>query len=206
MFSEVCSGCNKSVSSCSCGIKVANHEMGPMIKCFYYKPSRESYVGNRVIFALKHTDDKRIAKMLARELATSLDNVLKSEGSVSDECVFTFVPRRKSAIFKDGFDQGLRLAKYSARYCGSGYKFRRLFIRSNSREQKKLKLGGRISNLEASLALRPLAKRALAGKTVVLVDDVVTSGATMRAAEKLLLSLGAKQVIFACVARTLSDK
>ena len=42
------------------------------------------------------------------------------------------------------------------------------------------------------------------GKTVVLLDDVCTTGATLSAAAKLLLDAGAEEVIAAVFAKTMS--
>ncbi len=194
-----------SVSRCTCGVKIGRAEISPIAKCFYYKPSKESSVQNRAVYSLKHTDDKRIAEFLCAELVDSVGEMLKSEGIQPYECIFTYVPRRGAAIHKNGFDQGRRLAYYTA--LGFGKKnFRRLIFRVGGREQKKLDSSGRQKNLGGAIRLGCFAKGRISGKVVCVVDDVVTSGATMAAAEKILLAGGAKRVVFACVARTKSDK
>lgn len=57
-----------------------------------------------------------------------------------------------------------------------------------------------------AFALAPGASEALAGKTVVLVDDVHTSGATATACARLLKRGGAARVILLCWARVLKEE
>lgn len=201
-FSEVCPTCNKSVSTCLCGAKIGRREISPIAKCFYYKSQSDTKKDNSAVYAIKHVDDKRITKFFARELSISVLDMLKSEGIDPRECVFTFVPRRAKAKNKDGFDQGERLAKYTASACGRRRGYRSLFVRFKGKEQKKLSALAREKNLSDSIRMKPLIKKKIRGKAVCVIDDVVTSGATMRTAEKLLLLSGAERVVFACVART----
>jgi ComF family protein len=56
-----------------------------------------------------------------------------------------------------------------------------------------------------AFALGPGAREALAGRTVVLVDDVHTSGATANACARLLKRGGARAVILLCWARVLEE-
>ena len=42
----------------------------------------------------------------------------------------------------------------------------------------------------------------LKGKTVVVIDDVITSGATVKRAVELLQDAGAERVLVSCVAKT----
>ncbi len=205
-FAELCGECNQSVSRCLCGVKRGRGELYPIAKAFYYKANSENAAQNRIIFSLKHTDDKRIASTLAEALAPSVVNMLRSEGVESGDCIFTFVPRRRAAISRDGFDQGERIARFVAGELGASGNFKPLFRRVGGREQKRLDKNERHKNLESAIRLKASAERKTSGKYVVVIDDVITSGATMRAAEKLLLSVGVKKVLFACVARSKGTK
>lgn len=68
--------------------------------------------------------------------------------------------------------------------------------------QHNLTRSERQANLRAAFAVQPKAANALVGKTVLLVDDVMTTGATLRAAARTLLHAGAASVSAVVFART----
>ena len=63
----------------------------------------------------------------------------------------------------------------------------------------------RANNVAGAFRLRPRASVALAGKTVLLVDDVLTTGATVSACARTLLRAGAARVDVLVLARVLPD-
>jgi predicted amidophosphoribosyltransferase len=65
---------------------------------------------------------------------------------------------------------------------------------------------GRAKAVAGAFALAPGAKEKLKGRTVVLVDDVHTSGATGEACARVLKRGGAALVILLCWARVLGDE
>jgi predicted amidophosphoribosyltransferase len=67
--------------------------------------------------------------------------------------------------------------------------------------QSRVPWAAREANLQGAIALRLDRAPALRGVTVLLVDDVSTSGATLRACRSALLAGGAADVRAAVVAR-----
>ena len=65
--------------------------------------------------------------------------------------------------------------------------------------QRRLKKEARLKNLQNSFAVRDDRFK---GKTVLLIDDVLTTGTTVSAAAKVLLDNGAANVKVLCCART----
>ncbi len=65
---------------------------------------------------------------------------------------------------------------------------------------------GRAKAVAGAFALAPGAQTKLAGKTIVLVDDVHTSGATAYACARTLKRGGAACVILLCWARVLGEQ
>lgn len=77
----------------------------------------------------------------------------------------------------------------------------RLLVRiRNTRPQAGLSAGDRKTNVHRAFGLR--RGRKVEGKHVLLVDDVMTSGATCSEATRTLLDAGAKRVTIAVLART----
>ncbi|RYY42235.1 MAG: ComF family protein, partial [Sphingomonadales bacterium] len=65
---------------------------------------------------------------------------------------------------------------------------------------------GRAKAVAGAFALPPGAAEKLKGKTVVLVDEVHTSGATAAACTRVLKRGGAAKVILPCWARVLGEE
>ena len=59
--------------------------------------------------------------------------------------------------------------------------------------------------LSGALAVNPARKAAIENASVVLVDDVLTSGATSNACVSALKRAGAETVVIACFARVLDE-
>lgn len=70
-----------------------------------------------------------------------------------------------------------------------------------TKQQKGMTREQRESNLKGSIVLRPRMESRISGKTVILIDDVVTSGSTLNTAAQVLKDHGARTVIGICFAR-----
>lgn len=191
-----CSICSKPLCECSCSNEYLKaHYVKKLIKVFRYV-HREPLPSNNLIYSLKRDNRRDVLDFLTKELCDSINNSIDNP----KELIFTNVPRRKESIRKYGIDHAELLAKSVAK-CFSATYYQPLY--SNSRyEQKHMSSIDRIKN--ADFKIKKNAKD-LKGKTVVLVDDIVTTGASMGACAMLLRALKTKKTVGAVIAVAYKD-
>lgn len=200
---ESCPECLCASHMCLCSTGSGKLKGYKLPKLLTYTPSI-SNTQNKMIFAAKHKNDKRLTEFLASELSVSLCRYLKDEGIAPDSCIFSYVPRRKRAINTYGFDQSRRLSLEIGRICEGQHA--ELFSRRRGKEQKRLDASARSENIALSVGLCSSAQALIKGKVVVIVDDLVTTGATLGHAAMLLKRAGASRVVVASIARTEMEK
>jgi len=120
------------------------------------------------------------------------EQALSALGTLRDmeHPVLVPVPPRPGKIKKQGWDQ----IEYLARILEKKHPLRRCLRRLPSRSQKELNRENRQKNLEGRILLRGEAPR-----EVLLLDDVVTTGATLRACAAPLREAGARKVYALCL-------
>lgn len=125
-------------------------------------------------------------------------------GSLRAEDFLLPVPLSAERLGWRGFNQAWLLAKELQRQSGcracanANYLLR---IR-HTRPQSELKRSERLANLQGAFAVDPLRAAGLQGREVVLVDDVMTSGASLLTAAQVLRQAGVQRVSAIVLART----
>ncbi len=104
------------------------------------------------------------------------------------DCI-AYLPRRTAARKKFGFDQAERIEKlFSSQF---RLPTRALLLRQGrAKAQSKSKFEDREKNIHGAFR----ANCELAGETVLLIDDIVTTGATAREGARILKKAGAMKV------------
>jgi len=144
-------------------------------------------VAREWILALKHRFRPDLAEPLGSFLA---ERWVGWREEASDpgafECpLFVGVPVHPLRRFERGYDQAVLLARAVARRVGGG--FRPALRRTRwSAPQGAPGSVSRAANVRGAFRLRPWAREALRGRWVWLVDDVVVSGASVRACREAL--------------------
>lgn len=156
----------------------------------YNDPSR------RLVLAFKHGNRIALAGLLARLMAAKLVQI-------DDSWILVPVPLHRWRLWRRGFNQAALLARAVAHLRGG-----RVLVDGLQRRKRTPSLGGlgrkaRARALSGAIKVNRRHAGALKAAKVVLVDDVLTSGATSDACVSALKRAGAQRVIIACFARVL---
>ncbi len=175
-----------------------------LCKCLYYDPHRNRPVQNQLIYRVKKKSDYAIIGFFSEELAVSVIGMIEENGLDPSDAVVTYLPRSPKAIAESGTDQAAQLARALARQLRVPVVKLIARQRGKSLPQKDLSPEERLKNAKKSYM--PARGKRCDGKTVILVDDIVTTGASMAAGAKLLAKMGAANVFCAAVATDLVNK
>lgn len=134
-------------------------------------------------------------------LLQRLDAALTDAGAEAPDWLLP-VPLSAERLRERGYNQAHELARALARRrglrCDAGLLLR---VRHNA-VQAGLKRDERTANVRGIFAVEPLRASALRGARVALLDDVMTSGATLHEAARVLRRAGAAEVQAWVIART----
>ena len=157
-----------------------------------FRRSRAAFAyddGSRdMILAFKHADRMELAKPFARWMAQAGRELL------ADAELIVPVPLHWQRLLSRRYNQAALLARALGGLGGKPVVPDLLQRRRATAKQGHLSRLGRARNVKGAFMLRPAARSLVAGKRVLLVDDVITTGATIEGCCQVLIKAGAAQI------------
>jgi ComF family protein len=159
------------------------------------------YAGNgrRLVLGLKHGDRAEIARAAGPWMARAGADLLTGDPLIVP------VPLHWRRLAERRFNQAAMLALSLAASSGRDCLPDALIRARNTGTQDGLDRDGRFRNVDDAITVHPRRAAQIAGRRVLLVDDVMTSGATFSAATQACLAAGAEQVCVIALARVARD-
>lgn len=148
-------------------------------------------LSKELLWALKFDRAQAAADIISRKLAEAYGDITPADALIVP------VPTATKRVRARGYDQAVLIARSYARHTGCRYA--PLLVRHGSQEQKGADREQRRSQLAEAYTLKQPHK--IAGRRIILIDDVVTTGASFEMAATTLKSAGAKAVAGLAFAR-----
>jgi ComF family protein len=153
----------------------------------------------KLVLAFKHGHRIALAPLLARIIAARLPE------EVGPGWHYVPVPLHRWRLWSRGFNQSALLTRELAALRGG-----EVWVDALRRVKATPALGGlgraaRARALSGAIAVDPRRAEQVRAARIVLVDDVLTSGATTDAGVRALKRAGAEKVVIACFARVIDE-
>ena len=150
----------------------------------------------KLVHRLKYSDRAELAGPMGRWMARAGAELIAEADLVAP------IPLHRRRLWRRRFNQAAALAQVLAQEGARPYDAQALLRVKATRSQVGLSRAQRSENMQGAFRAAPDAQ--LRGRRVLLVDDVLTSGATANAAARALLRAGAAQVDLVVFARVVS--
>jgi ComF family protein len=157
--------------------------------CLYDEHSREP------ILQLKHADRTDLAPLFARWLSRAGATLIAEADAVVP------VPLHRWRLLSRRYNQAAEVARRLAADNGLTYLPDALVRPRATASQGGRSASGRRRNVAGAFTVPPGRRRLIEGRRILLIDDVLTTGATADACARALKSAGAADVSLAVIAR-----
>ena len=156
---------------------------------------------DRIVHQIKY----RGWKALARPMAESVVSAIRSSGLNTSDSIVVPVPTTSSRERERGYNQAELLAREVANQLRCSCEL--LLHRTGSKgTQTTLQPAARGANVAGAFGLRENAGEVIRGANIIIVDDVLTTGATILECTRTLVDAGARTIAVLTYARAFDTR
>ncbi len=153
----------------------------------------------RMVLALKHGDRTDLARPAAGWMARVARPILREDSLIVP------IPTHWTRLFQRRYNQAAELGKALSGRLGLDYAPDPLIRPRRTRTHDGLSATDRFENMKDAIIPHPKKGKLLWQRNILLVDDVMTSGATFAAATEACQQAGAASVTILSLARVAKD-
>lgn len=153
-----------------------------------------------LILGFKHGDHTLLTRLFAPWL------MLAGKSFIMEADIIVPVPLHRWRLLRRRYNQAALLASALARLSRKPFDPLVLQRRRFTRSQGGLGRSARERNVQGAFYISPEKIRHIKGKSILLVDDVYTTGATVKACARALKQAGAARVLALTIARVVSEE
>lgn len=155
--------------------------------------------GRRLVLGLKHGDRQEIAKPAALWMARAIADLPKENMLIAP------IPLHWTRLLKRRYNQSALLAQALARHTSLPV-CQDLLLRSRRTQPMEGKTREvRFTSVKGAIKVHPRRRHRIVGRPVLIVDDVMTSGATLSSATDACIAAGSGPVYVVTLARVVRD-
>jgi ComF family protein len=151
--------------------------------------------GRKLALALKHGDRMDLARPAAQWMLNAAKSI------VTPEMLVVPIPLHWTRLFKRRFNQSALLGRAFAKLARLDHCPDLLLRVRATPSQENRNQEARFANLDRALTINPRHQRMVRDRHILLIDDVMTSGATFGAATLACLGAGARDVTVLALTR-----
>ena len=230
IYPPVCLGCNQPVDKTAglcgpcwretafiggtvcdrCGVPLPGNDVSEMAHCDACMTDPPPWVqgrsallyrgiGRKIVLGLKHGDRQEIARPAALWMARAVAKTLPEDTLIAP------VPLHWLRLVKRRYNQSALLGKALARETGQSWCPDLLQRLRRTQPLEGKTRAERFAMLEGAITVHPKRAERLQGRSVLIVDDVMTSGATLCSAAKACIDAGAGSIRVVTLARVAKD-
>ena len=176
-----------------CGLPLEGTEAETCARCLARPPRLQRMraataygeISRSIAIRFKYGRKVALGRTMARFMAPLLDGV-------PDDALLVPVPLHRRRIWRRGFNQSAIVAREVARRTGARYQADALQRVKPTPPLKGLSVSQRRRTVAGAFRISPRTE--LRGRTVILIDDVLTTGSTANACARVLQRAGAARV------------